>query len=508
MGMSGWRKTVDHGTKRKHDGDGPEMRGTSKNATTMGHHAPSATTEYNTPDTKFNPKLPFPRDDDYYKTLYTEELDFGLLGRHDPELNAVLDRGSHLDFTNPKSVMQLTKTLLRLNFGLLIDLPTDRLCPPVPNRHNYILWLKDLLDSSSPSYLDRGNPAQPVTGLDIGTGANLIYPLLGCAQRPSWSFIATDVDAKSLACARKNVELNGLQTRIRVVDRVLEDCLIPLDELGLETIDFAMVNPPFYTSEMELADLAKQKSRPPNSACTGAPIEMVCAGGEVGFVRRIIDESLVLRRRVQWYTSMLGKQSSLEMIVNILKQHGVDNYAVTAFIQGKKTRRWAVGWSFESRRPSLSASRGCEPSAGKKLLPCLTEVTIGTWYAPPQHIEKMLRDTIENLDLVSWTWDQPPSSGLGFVDGNVWGRAYRRQRAREQIIRRTGNGQPVHSHPLAQQKSHEECAFGFSVAIQPLKDLGSIENRCTVVVRWLQGNEYAVFESFTGFLRKSMCSDR
>lgn len=102
--------------------------------------------------------------------------------------------------------MQLTRTLLKLDFDLRIDLPDDRLCPPVgdimdhyrsdsdrrltlgskvANRHNYILWLKALLDTSSYE-----PPGRKLVGLDIGTGASCIYPLLGCAQRP-WSFIAT-----------------------------------------------------------------------------------------------------------------------------------------------------------------------------------------------------------------------------------------------------------------------------------------------------------------------------
>ncbi|RBQ92670.1 hypothetical protein VDGD_20398 [Verticillium dahliae] len=81
--------------------------------------------------------------------------------------------------------MQLTKTLLKIDYGLKIELPHDRLCPPVPVRHNYILWLKELIDGSS--YAERG---RKVTGLDIGTGASCIYPLLACQQR-NWSFIAT-----------------------------------------------------------------------------------------------------------------------------------------------------------------------------------------------------------------------------------------------------------------------------------------------------------------------------
>ena len=56
----------------------------------------------------------------------------------------------------------------------------------MPNRHNYILWLKGLMDSTS--YEDPDS--RDVCGIDIGTGASCIYPLLGTTQRP-WSFIAT-----------------------------------------------------------------------------------------------------------------------------------------------------------------------------------------------------------------------------------------------------------------------------------------------------------------------------
>ncbi|KAI0134903.1 hypothetical protein F4814DRAFT_436752 [Daldinia grandis] len=457
------------------------------------------------------------RDDYYYNALYTEELDFRLLGQQNPEFEAVLERGSHLDFNNPKSVMQLTKTILKQDFNLTVDLPMDRLCPPVPNRHNYILWLKDLLDSSSTPYFDSSEPARQVTGLDIGTGASLIYPLLGCVQRPSWSFVATDVDAKSLSYARKNVELNNMQSRIRVVGRTITDCLIPLDELGLETIDFTMVNPPFYTSEAELKDLAKQKSRPPNSACTGAPVEMVCAGGEIGFIQRMIDESLVLRERVQWYTCMLGKQSSLEVLVNILKGHGVTNYAITTFVQGNKTRRWAIGWSFGDKRPSLSASRGCEPSAGKKILPEPTEVTVvmrSSSQIKPEQLERAVCDMMVGLGLDSWSWSKQLLKGLGFVNGKVWSRACRRKKARERgnLVPVGGDTAEDESSSSRQKKPKQpveqgttQCMFGFLLNIQVLGDTND-KSQVAIVARWLQGNDHAIFESFTGFLRKAILS--
>jgi 23S rRNA (adenine1618-N6)-methyltransferase len=80
---------------------------------------------------------------------------------------------------------------------------------------------------------------------------------------------------------------------------------------------------------------------------------MVTRGGEVAFVKRMIDESLVLRDRIQWYTSMLGKLSSVSALVEMLMQHDNHNYAVTEFVQGNKTKRWALAWSWGNKRPIM-----------------------------------------------------------------------------------------------------------------------------------------------------------
>ena len=87
---------------------------------------------------------------------------------------------------------------------------------------------------------------------------------------------------------------------------------------------------------------------------------MVTPGGEVQFVNRMIDESRSLTHRCQWYTSMLGKLGSVGEVVKRLKIAKVTNWAVTEFVQGGKTRRWAVAWSYGTRRPrqvSLSEVR-------------------------------------------------------------------------------------------------------------------------------------------------------
>jgi 23S rRNA (adenine1618-N6)-methyltransferase len=136
-----------------------------------------------------------------------------------------------------------------------------------------------------------------------------------------------------------------------------------------------MCNPPFYESKEEMLTSAASKQRPPFTACTGSENEMVTTGGEVAFVSRMIEESLGLRDRVQWYTSMLGKFSSVAVLAQKLRDNGVDNYAVTEFVQGNKTRRWGIAWSFDDLRPMMRVARGAS-SLQKSLLPFPSESLI------------------------------------------------------------------------------------------------------------------------------------
>ena len=129
-----------------------------------------------------------------------------------------------------------------------------------------------------------------------------------------------------------------------------------------------MTNPPFYSSIETMLESAAAKSRPPFSACTGSEVEMVVPGGEVAFVRRIIEESLLLRSRVQWYSAMLGKLESVRELLEVLNQKGLSdvgqgksgtaNWAIKEFVQGTKTRRWGLAWSWIGRRPAMVCFSG------------------------------------------------------------------------------------------------------------------------------------------------------
>ncbi|KID76510.1 DUF890 domain-containing protein, partial [Metarhizium brunneum ARSEF 3297] len=401
--------------------------------------------------------------------------------------------------------MQLTKTLLKLDFGIKLELPDDRLCPPVPNRHSYILWMKDLLDTSS-----YNEPGRKLTGMDIGTGASCIYPLLGCAQRP-WSFIATgtseslssmpyldlahalaDIDPESLKWAKRNVEINDLSSRVNVVARCTGSSLIPLDELALDSIDFTMTNPPFYRSEEELLSSAKRKQRPPYTACTGSKAEMVTPGGELAFVVCILKESCVLQARIQWYSAMFGFLSNLVDFIEQLRSSGIENYAVTEFVQGNKTRRWAVAWSFQPMRPAQHVARGTRSALSKNILPCVTEAEVMSVEIPESigEFASKITAAIESLDLISWDWDTQAYEGTGRAVDKVWARPWRRRKKREQQTPDESTGSSI-------SKSDPRCMFGFKVWIRvSMKEV-------LVGCRWTEGFDAKAFESFQGFLQST-----
>ncbi len=129
------------------------------------------------------------------------------------------------------------------------------------------------------------------------------------------------------------------------------DPLINLAALGIKQADFVMCNPPFFTSREDMLSTYSMKKKAPSAVCTGAEVEMVTEGGDLGFVLRMVEESEKLKEIVQWYSSMLGKLSSVHEVVKRLKEKGIGNRAVTCLMAGNVTRRWVVAWSFGDLRP-------------------------------------------------------------------------------------------------------------------------------------------------------------
>ena len=100
-----------------------------------------------------------------------------------------------IDYADPDAVKALNQALLKSAYGIDDwDVPPGYLCPPIPGRSDYLHYLADLLASEGRQEKARRDP---VTVLDIGTGANCIYPLIGASEY-GWRFVASEIDPVAL----------------------------------------------------------------------------------------------------------------------------------------------------------------------------------------------------------------------------------------------------------------------------------------------------------------------
>jgi 23S rRNA (adenine1618-N6)-methyltransferase len=278
------------------------------------------------------------------------------------------------------------------------------------------------------------------------------------------------------------------------------DALIPLEELGEEGLDFVMCNPPFYSSEEDMAAAYELKTLSPSAICTGSTNEMICAGGDIGFVERILEESLKLRGRVRWYSSMLGRLASLQMFVAKLKENGITNYAVTNLKAGRKTRRWAVAWSFGDLRPGNDVARHGEVVAA--VVPMATEWTVnvgGDGAADAGSVEELgekVNAVMKELDL-RWQWRAPIHAGVAFARENVWSRSARRKRKFQQQqkgekeARKEGEEEGSES---SSSEDEEPVALAVKIVCGP----GRVD------IRWLRGTDFTLWESFCGMMKRAL----
>jgi 23S rRNA (adenine1618-N6)-methyltransferase len=323
----------------------------------------------------------------------------------------------------------------------------------------------------------------------------------------------SDIDTHSLDHAQRNVDANNFSSRIKLRLSSPEDSLIPLDKLGVDRLDFVMCNPPFYSSEEDMARAYGSKEMPPSAVCTGSTNEMICEGGDVGFVSRILEESLVLRERVQWYSSMLGRLASLQQLVAKLREHGVTNFAATNLKAGHKTRRWAVAWSFGDLRPANAVARHGE--LVQAVLPTATEWTVPVSEASNEELDEKVNAILTDLDL-RWHWRADLHTGVAFARENVWSRSARRKRKfQQQQQEKESNEQPPPSKKAKNQSTasedddDEDANESSSSSSEEDEEPTALAVKiiCTqnqVTIRWLRGTDFTLWESFCGMLKRAL----
>lgn len=296
--------------------------------------------------------------------------DFAALTAASPALSMFVTtaqgREASIDFGDPAAVRALNQALLKSQYGIAHwDLPDGYLCPPIPGRADYLHGLADLLATSNAGAIPYG---ASIRALDIGTGANLIYPLLGHREY-GWRFVGTDIDITALRAAEAIADANGLRKAIELrhqpdPQRVFAGLL--RDD---ERFDLTLCNPPFHASAEDAARGSERKWRNLGKAPTspradarlnfgGQSTELWCSGGEAAFVRRMIRESAQIADRVYWFSTLIAKSEHLADVRKQLQQANAQDLREVRMAQGQKQSRF-VAWTFldAAQREAWRAAR-------------------------------------------------------------------------------------------------------------------------------------------------------
>ena len=252
-----------------------------------------------------------------------------------------------VNFADPQAVKTLNKALLAHFYGVTHwDIPEGFLCPPVPGRADYVHHLADLLAEGND-----GVVPQQATILDIGTGANLIYPLIG-AHEYQWRFTGSEIGTEAFASAQAIINANpGLTRAIRLRrqkdDKSIFNGIIHKNE----QYDATMCNPPFHDSAATARAGSERKRRNLGQAedaalnFGGQQQELWCEGGEVAFILRMIAESKQFGRQVKWFTSLVSRGDNLPPLYRALTEAGAVKVVKKEMSQGQKQSRF-IAWTF------------------------------------------------------------------------------------------------------------------------------------------------------------------
>jgi 23S rRNA (adenine1618-N6)-methyltransferase len=256
-----------------------------------------------------------------------------------------------IDFANPIAVKLLNKAILKSFYSIEYwDIPENYLCPPIPGRADYIHYMADELALANANVIPKG---AGIKVLDIGVGANLVYPILG-HQEYDWSFVGTDIDTVAMDNAQQIIDQNkvlkgAVELRLQANPK---NSLPGMIKKG-EQFDFTMCNPPFHpsyeeamkASQRKVSNLKGQKVIKPILNFGGQQNELWCEGGELQFIKNYISQSKQFKDSCFWFTTLLSQQSNLENLYRALRSANVTEAKTVLMGQGNKISR-IVLWTF------------------------------------------------------------------------------------------------------------------------------------------------------------------
>jgi 23S rRNA (adenine1618-N6)-methyltransferase len=300
------------------------------------------------------------------RNLHKHGYDFSALVKCHPPLALFVKPNAHgnisIDFANSKAVKALNAALLKLHYNISDwDIPEGALCPPIPGRVDYIHYIAELLGIDDPA-ANKTNNKRKVKMLDIGTGANGIYPLLAC-QIYDWLCVGSDINTESInnvsSIIAKNPKLkNHFELRTQDDKNHIFDGIIQAGEY----FDVSVCNPPFHASQEEalkgskrkLDNLARnrgeQKATTPDKNSTmlnfgGLDAELWCKGGERMFLKKLIKESHIFSTQCRWFTSLVSKIDNVKPAKKLIQKLGATDVREIEMKQGNKITR-VLAWTF------------------------------------------------------------------------------------------------------------------------------------------------------------------
>ena len=284
------------------------------------------------------------------RNQHREGYDFERLVADTPELEASTISNpvgqTTIDFQDVGAVRMLNRALLKTYYNIdFWDIPANYLCPPIPGRADYIHYLADLLASSNDQEIPRG---PNIKALDIGTGASLVYPLIGQSEF-GWHFTGVDIDPAAIKSAQQICQFNKLSVNIRQQDireNIFRGVIGPH-----EVFHLTLCNPPFHASiekaskgtQRKWSNLGKGHSKKLNFG--GQNAELWCPGGEIKFIASMVEQSMEFAKQCLWFSSLVSKKDNLQPLYRILKKVKVADYKVVEMAQGQKTSRF-IAWTY------------------------------------------------------------------------------------------------------------------------------------------------------------------
>lgn len=287
------------------------------------------------------------------RNAHRQGYDFKQLIKTLPELRPFVQLNQYdvesINFSDPDAVKALNKALLKQYYGINEwDIPEGYLCPPIPGRADYVHYIADLLAENNNGQIPAG---KKIKILDIGTGANCIYPVIGSSVY-GWQFVGTDIDPIAIRSAKDIIAANSkLKGQVLLRQQTNKHNIFKGVLLQDEGFDVTICNPPFHSSMLEAQTATINKWTKlktgglPTQNFGGQKKELWYHGGEAAFIKLIIEQSALVAKQCLWFTTLVSKKDTLPGVYRALKKTPATDVRTINMSQGQKVSR-IVAWTF------------------------------------------------------------------------------------------------------------------------------------------------------------------